>query len=130
MRASRAGEPDAAAVSVRDQGEGISPEVAPGFPPVLARASRGGQHGGGTGLGLYIVKGLVEAHGGTIGVQCAPGGGADSDLSCPRGQSRADGAPGGHASRPGTVMSLRAIHTAMAGLTPLAGRTPRRQPQS
>jgi PAS domain S-box-containing protein len=72
----------AAAVSVRDQGEGISPEVAPRVFRQFWRgkprgASRRGQHGGGTGLGLYIVKGLVEAHGGTIGVRRAPGGGAE-----------------------------------------------------
>ena len=84
------GVPDAAAVSVRDQGEGISPEVAPrvfrrfwrGKPP---GGCRRGQHGGGTGLGLYIVKGLVEAHGGTIGVRCAPGGGAEFRFIVPAG---------------------------------------------
>jgi signal transduction histidine kinase len=75
------GLPDAAAVSVRDQGEGISPEVA---PRVFRQFWRGKRRGG-TGLGLYIVKGLVEAHGGTIGVCRAPGGGAEFRFIMPAG---------------------------------------------
>ena len=82
--------PDAAAVSVRDQGEGIAPDVAPRVFRQFWRGkprggSRRGQHGGGTGLGLYIVKGLVEAHGGTIGVRRAPGGGAEFRFIVPAG---------------------------------------------
>jgi len=88
------GVPDAAAVSVRDQGEGISPEVAPRVFRRFWRGkprggSRRGLHGGGTGLGLYIVKGLVEAHGGTIGVRCAPGGGAEFRFIVPAGTAAA-----------------------------------------
>jgi len=64
---------DAIAISVRDQGEGIAADVA---PRVFRQFWRGKRRGG-TGLGLYIVKGLVEAHGGTITVQPAPGGGAN-----------------------------------------------------
>ena len=84
------GELDAVAVSVRDQGEGISPDVAPRVFRQFWRGkprsgSRRGQHGGGTGLGLYIVKGLVEAHGGTIGVRCAPSGGAEFRFTMPAG---------------------------------------------
>jgi signal transduction histidine kinase len=84
------GPADAAAVSVRDQGEGILPEVAPRVFRQFWRGkprggSRRGQHGGGTGLGLYIVKGLVEAHGGTITVRRAPGGGADFRFTVPAG---------------------------------------------
>ena len=75
------GVPDAASVSVWDQGEGISPEVA---PRVFRRFWRGKRRGG-TGLGLYIVKGLVEAHGGTIGVRRAPGGGAEFRFIVPAG---------------------------------------------
>jgi PAS domain S-box-containing protein len=82
--------PDAASVSVRDQGEGIAPDVAPRVFRQFWRGkprsgSRRGQHGGGTGLGLYIVKGLVEAHGGTIGVRPAPGGGAEFRFIVPAG---------------------------------------------
>ncbi len=88
------GEPDAAAVSVRDQGEGISPEVARRVFRQFWRGkprggSRRGQHGTGTGLGLYIVKGLVEAHGGTIGVRRAPGGGAEFRFIVPAGTATA-----------------------------------------
>ncbi len=86
--------PDAAAVSVRDQGEGIAPDVAPRvFRQFWRGKPRGGsrrsQHGGGTGLGLYIVKGLVEAHGGTIGVRPAPGGGAEFRFIVPAGAMNA-----------------------------------------
>jgi PAS domain S-box-containing protein len=84
----------AVAVSVRDQGEGISPDVAPRVFRQFWRgkprgSSRRGGHGGGTGLGLYIVKGLVEAHGGTICVRPAPGGGAEFRFTVPAGTAAA-----------------------------------------
>jgi hypothetical protein len=83
--APRLGTPDAAAVSVRDQGEGIAPDVA---PRVFRQFWRGKRRGG-TGLGLYIVKGLVEAHGGAIGVCRAPGGGAEFRFIVPAGTAAA-----------------------------------------
>ncbi|MGN9787609.1 ATP-binding protein [Nonomuraea sp. ZG12] len=71
------------AVSVRDQGEGVKPELA---PRVFRQFWRGNsRRRGGTGLGLFIVKGLVEAHGGTIIVQQAPEGGADFRFTMPTG---------------------------------------------
>ena len=87
-------DPAAVAVSVRDQGDGISPDVAPRVFRQFWRGkprggSRRGQHGGGTGLGLYIVKGLVEAHGGTICVRRAPGGGAEFRFTVPAGTAAA-----------------------------------------
>ena len=71
----------AVAVSVRDQGEGVAPELAPRVFRQFWRAKRRG----GTGLGLFIVKGLVEAHGGTIAVLTAPGGGAEFRFTMPAG---------------------------------------------
>jgi PAS domain S-box-containing protein len=69
------------AVSVRDQGQGIAPELAPRVFRQFWRAKRRG----GAGLGLFIVKGLVEAHGGTIAVGQAPGGGAEFRFIVPAG---------------------------------------------
>jgi PAS domain S-box-containing protein len=71
----------AIAVSVRDQGEGIPPEM---VPRVFRQFWRGKRRGG-TGLGLYIVKGLVEALGGDITVGRAPGGGAEFRFILPAG---------------------------------------------
>ncbi|HET9896406.1 MAG TPA: ATP-binding protein [Streptosporangiaceae bacterium] len=69
------------AVSVRDQGPGIAPEFAPRVFRQFWRAKRRG----GAGLGLFIVKGLVEAHGGSIAVAKAPGGGAEFRFTMPAG---------------------------------------------
>jgi PAS domain S-box-containing protein len=80
-RISTGDRPEAIAVSVRDQGEGISPEIA---PRVFRQFWRGKRRGG-TGLGLYIVKGLVEALDGDIIVCRAPGGGAEFRFTVPAG---------------------------------------------
>jgi signal transduction histidine kinase len=69
------------AISVRDQGQGIAPELAPRVFRQFWRAKRRG----GAGLGLFIVKGLVEAHGGTITVRRAPVGGAEFRFTMPAG---------------------------------------------
>jgi hypothetical protein len=74
-------EAGAVAVAVRDEGDGVAPELVPRIFRQFWRAKRRG----GAGLGLYIVKGLVEAHGGTITVQAAPGGGAEFRFTMPAG---------------------------------------------
>jgi signal transduction histidine kinase len=76
---------DAVTVSVQDEGEGIAPDLA---SRVFRQFWRGHRRGG-TGLGLYIVKGLVEAHGGTISVGRAPGGGAEFRFTMPAGSPAA-----------------------------------------
>ncbi|UED83115.1 ATP-binding protein [Streptomyces profundus] len=69
------------AVTVSDEGPGI-PEDA--MQRVFTRFWRGSEHGG-TGLGLYIVKGIVEAHGGTVTVGRSSGGGARFRFILPAG---------------------------------------------
>jgi signal transduction histidine kinase len=69
------------AVTVSDEGPGIPEES---MSRVFTRFWRGSKRGG-TGLGLYIVKGIVEAHGGTIAVGRAPGGGAEFRFILPVG---------------------------------------------
>lgn len=63
-------------VSVRDSGEGISAED---LPHIFERFYRGeksrSRSTGGAGLGLAIAKGVVEAHGGQIGVESQAGQG-------------------------------------------------------
>jgi len=70
-----------AAVAVADEGEGIPDAV---LSRIFMRFWRGDRRGG-TGLGLYIVKGLVEAHGGRIEVGRAEGGGAEFRFVLPAG---------------------------------------------
>jgi len=80
-RARVSGDQEAIVVSVRDQGEGIPPEMA---LRVFRQFWRGKRRGG-TGLGLYIVKGLIEAMDGEIAVTRAPGGGAEFRFTLPAG---------------------------------------------
>lgn len=76
--------PHGTTVTVSDEGPGIPEES---MNRVFTRFWRGSKRGG-TGLGLYIVKGIVEAHGGTIGVGRSAGGGAQFRFTLPRGTPR------------------------------------------
>ena len=75
------GEGDGAVVTVSDEGQGIPETTA---ARVFARFWRGDRRTG-TGLGLYIVKGLVEAHGGSVSVGPGPAGGAEFRFVLPAG---------------------------------------------
>ena len=68
---------------VRDRGPGVPPEYR---ASVFERFRRVGDapHTPGAGLGLYICRCLVEAHGGTISVDEAPGGGAEFSFTLPK----------------------------------------------
>jgi signal transduction histidine kinase len=56
-------------ISVQDEGPGLPPED---VPRLFQRYWRRGPAGEGLGLGLYIVKQLVEAHGGWIRAESEP----------------------------------------------------------
>lgn len=71
----------AVAVTVSDEGEGIAQE---NLQRVFTRFWHGSRRGG-TGLGLYVVRGLVEAHGGSVQVGRAPAGGAEFRFTLPAG---------------------------------------------
>jgi signal transduction histidine kinase len=67
------------AVTVTDEGDGIDPEL---YPLIFEKFWHG-QARGSTGVGLYLVKGLVEAHGGRVSVDRARAGGAQFRITLP-----------------------------------------------
>lgn len=75
-----------ARLAVADQGIGISPEHQDRIFGRFERAASP-EHYGGLGLGLYIAREIVEAHGGHIRVASAPGLGSTFTVELPRGSS-------------------------------------------
>jgi len=66
---------DTAVLQVRDWGPGIPEEALPRIFDRFERATEM-RHYGGLGLGLYVVREIVQAHGGKVAVQNLPEGGA------------------------------------------------------
>jgi signal transduction histidine kinase len=66
---------------VRDTGEGMSEEILANIYEPFFSSSKGG----GSGLGLVIVKNIVEAHGGSLKVESSPGKGTVITISIPLG---------------------------------------------
>jgi two-component system phosphate regulon sensor histidine kinase PhoR len=78
----------AVTVSVSDTGIGIAPEDLPRvferfYKADRARTRAAARPGGGTGLGLAVVKHTVEAHGGTVSVESDLGRGSTFSFSIP-----------------------------------------------
>lgn len=71
-------EGDRVRLSVVDAGSGIAPEFLPHlFDPFTQGGLASAQRDGGLGLGLYIVRGLVEAMGGTVEAHSRLGHGSE-----------------------------------------------------
>jgi two-component system sensor histidine kinase BaeS len=81
----REGEGDRIHVVVADTGSGILAEDLPHVFEHFYRADASrARSSGGTGMGLAIVKSLVEAHGGRVSVESAPGSGSIFTVTLPR----------------------------------------------
>ncbi|OFX19635.1 MAG: PAS domain-containing sensor histidine kinase [Anaeromyxobacter sp. RBG_16_69_14] len=76
-------DPERARLTVRDQGIGIEPSDQ---DRVFGRFERAvsTEHFGGLGLGLYIAREIVVAHGGRIHLASTPGSGATFTVDLPR----------------------------------------------
>jgi signal transduction histidine kinase/CheY-like chemotaxis protein len=74
--------------SVNDTGPGLTPEEKGHlFEKYSELAGRKKTELKGTGLGLFICRSVVEAHGGTIGVESAPGKGSTFHFTLPTGKA-------------------------------------------
>lgn len=67
-------------IEISDNGPGFPPDVLPrlGEPYLTTKASAGG-----TGLGVFVTRGLVQAHGGVLTMSNAPSGGAIVRITFP-----------------------------------------------
>ena len=84
---------------VRDQGPGVPPAYRLAVFDKYVRVP--GAPAGGAGLGLYIAREIVRAHGGSIDVESQPGRGAAFTVDLPLEPAGEAAAPGaGRTSRP------------------------------
>ena len=73
-----------AELAVADDGPGLEPQVAAKvFEPFFRADESRARQTGGAGLGLAIVAAIVEAHGGEVRLDTAPGAGATFTVSIP-----------------------------------------------
>lgn len=79
---------DHASIEVKDTGVGIAPDA---LPHIFERFYRGdaSRTGAGAGLGLSIARTLVQAQGGTLGVQSTLGRGSTFTVTLPASRSAA-----------------------------------------
>lgn len=88
-------------VSVEDTGKGIPAEALDGLFQRYTQVVEGERAGVGSGLGLMIVREIVEAHGGAIWVDSGPGPGSVFSFTLPAAVELHGGGTGGAADRDG-----------------------------
>ena len=99
LEATCEGTPTHGVVRIRDHGIGIDPDQLPRIFGRFERAVSARSYGG-LGLGLYIARQIVDAHGGCIEVESRPGEGSLFTIELPRAPAeRHLGAAGDHAQR-------------------------------
>ncbi len=75
---------DKVLITVADEGVGIPSEHLPGLFEKFYRINIVGEDDGGTGLGLFVTKTIIEAHGGTIWVESEVGKGSRFSFTLPK----------------------------------------------
>jgi signal transduction histidine kinase len=112
-------------LSVRDNGDGIAPKDIPRLFKKFQQIDSGPTRKvGGTGLGLVISKGIVEQHGGRIGVESVPRARSGSRCRWPGAHRAGEPKPvTGGAARAGNRLTC----TQLARCESATARTPRRQ---
>jgi CheY-like chemotaxis protein/two-component sensor histidine kinase len=89
-----------AVIHVTDNGFGIAPDLLPIIFDPFTQASQGlARTEGGLGLGLALVKGVIDLHGGSVAAMNIPGAGAQFTMELPLAQIKASTAPDFSASK-------------------------------
>jgi signal transduction histidine kinase len=116
-------------LEVRDNGPGIAPEHAGLLFKPFSQVPGTGAAQSGTGLGLFICKGIAEQHGGRIWFEPNPGGGAAFVVELPR---KAPPEPAAPAPAPAQAVSAEAapaltvsVRGPQAGAAPAGTQAPR-----
>ena len=74
-----------------DRGPGIAPEELERIFEKFYRGRKTSARTEGTGMGLAIAKGIIEAHGGKIRAENRPGGGTEISVTLPLPDSQKPG---------------------------------------
>ena len=83
------GRPDEVVLTVKDNGVGMTEDqLATLYTRFVSSKATGG-----TGLGMVVVKKIIDEHGGTIAVDSAPGQGTTFDIHLPRQGGRGPASP-------------------------------------
>ena len=93
VRVARDATADAAHLEVIDHGPGIAPDMTEKIFEPFRRAVSSSEPIPGLGLGLYVVKTIVDGHGGKINVQASPAMEHDSSSICPVPARRLSSSP-------------------------------------
>ena len=96
-------------IEVRDTGVGIEAQDLPFIFDRFYRADKARQRGSdnSSGLGLAIAKAIVEAHGGTIAVDSAPGAGTTFTINLPAAEQHPEDDGNGLAIRSERALAAR-----------------------
>ncbi len=84
------GDDNRVSIAVSDEGPGIPPSLQRRIFRPFTRGPSEHEEIEGIGLGLYVSKRILEAHGGSIGVTSSGGRGATFEATLPRGLTGAD----------------------------------------
>jgi signal transduction histidine kinase/DNA-binding response OmpR family regulator len=117
VRIAASGDAAGVRIVVENTGPGIAPEA---LPRIFERFYRGppgpGEQARGAGVGLAVVKEIVERHGGRVSAASQPGHGARFEVSLATGAAHLAAADLAAAPRPGEFAAGAATAGAVAGL--------------